>query len=315
MKILIIKLGALGDVVMATPLIEAIQLAHPNDEIQLMTSPPFAPIFSAWEGITVHAFPRKGVRAMRAMAQFIRRARFDRIYDLQGNDRTSLLCAISRAPERIGNHTRFPYTHHPPDKWRGNIHIFERMKRVLASVKVVVGTNTPVLPVTNRNQSVVEQWLIQFAADKNLVGLHASASATRRDKCWPHFHRLAKKLSQHGFTPVWLGAANDRDANDSLIKKSVGINAAGDFEIPELAYFAEHLKFAITNDSGPMHAIATANIPVYGLFGPSDWRRNHALGQKKHVICSPSESGDINAITVELVWQRLIADQRLDSSL
>ena len=311
MKILIIKLGALGDVVMATPLIEAIQRAHPDDEIQLLTTPPFAQIFSAWDGISVHAFQRKGITAMFAMAQFVRAARFDRIYDLQGNDRTSVLCAISRSPERVGNHTRFPYTHHPPDRWRGNIHIFERMKRVLKSAKITVHRNSPVLPITQHNQSVVELWLRKHSDNKNLVGLHASASAARREKCWPHFSRLAKKLTENGFTPVWLGALNDYDNNQLLLKRSAGINASGEFEIPELAYFAEHLKFAITNDSGPMHVLAAADVPIYGLFGPSDWRRNHALGQKDHVIASPLESKSIKDISVDLVWQRLVADRRV----
>lgn len=313
MKILIIKLGALGDVVMATPLIEAIQKAHGNDEIQLLTTPPYAPVFAAWEGISVHAFQRKGLTAMLSVAKFIRGARFDRIYDLQGNDRTSFFCAISKAPERVGNHTRYPYTHHPPDRWRGNIHIFERMKRVLNSANVTVSRNIPILPVTRHNQFVVEQWLAKNAADKILVGLHASASATRRDKCWPYFGRLATRLAEHGFTPVWLGAPADHPANNALQSRSSGINASGAFEIPELACFAEHLAFAVTNDSGPMHVLSAAGIPVYGLFGPSDWRRNHALGQRHHVISSPLDSGDIDGITVDLVWQRLVADQQVKS--
>lgn len=313
MKILIIKLGALGDIVMATPLIEAIQLAHPHDEIQLLTTPPFAQIFSAWEGISVHAFQRKGISAMLTMARFIREARFDRIYDLQGNDRTSILCAISNAPDRVGNHTRYPYTHHPPDRWRGNIHIFERMKRVLKSANVVVNRNMPVLPITRDNQRVVEQWISKHANNNKFVGLHASASATRREKCWPYFSRLAKKLAEYGLTPVWLGAPADHLANNALQSMSSGINASGAFEIPELACFAEHLAFAVTNDSGPMHVLSAAGIPVYGLFGPSDWRRNHALGQRHHVISSPLDSGDIDGITVDLVWQRLVADQRVKS--
>jgi ADP-heptose:LPS heptosyltransferase len=47
---------------------------------------------------------------------------------------------------------------------------------------------------------------------------------------------------------------------------------------------ASHARFAVTNDSGPMHACAAAGVPVFALFGPSDWRRNHALGQGENVI-------------------------------
>lgn len=311
MKILVIKLGALGDVVMATPLIEAIQLAHPSDEVQLLTSPPFAQIFAAWQGLAVHAYERKGLATMLKAMNFMRGGRFDRIYDLQGSDRTGVLCAYSKTPIRVGNHTRYPYTHHPPDKWLGNIHIFERMKRVLRSAGVEVQRNIPILPITLHNQNVVDQWLAKHAANKNLVGLHASASAQRGNKCWPNFIKLATKLAKQNFTPVWLGAKNDKSSNQAMIKRSAGIDASGQFTIPELAYFAQALEFAVANDSGPMHALAAANIPVYGLFGPSDWRRNHALGQANNVICSPAESGDIAAITTNFVWQRFVADQRV----
>jgi len=310
-KILIIKFGALGDVVMATPLIEAIQIAHRSDEIALLTSPPFAPVFSSWQGLSVHAFERKGWRNILSVIRFIREGQFDRIYDLQGNDRTSVLCALSGAPERVGNHTRYPYTHHPVDKWRGEVHIFERMKHVLKSAGVEVQRNAPILPATVRSLEAVKHWISSHSNGENLVGLHASASALRTDKCWPNYEALAKKLCAHGFTPVWLGASGDKQKNQASARRSGGIDASGKFNIPELALFAKALKFAITNDSGPMHVLSAADIPIYGLFGPSDWRRNHALGQENNVIPSPADSGDIAAITTNLVWQRLVADQRV----
>ncbi len=50
-KVLIIKLGALGDVIMATPAIKQIQRHHHADEIWLLTSTPFFILFKNWEGL------------------------------------------------------------------------------------------------------------------------------------------------------------------------------------------------------------------------------------------------------------------------
>ena len=299
---------------MATPLIEAIQIAHPAAQIQLLTTPAFAPIFNAWQNLHVHAFPRRGWRAMIDIIGFVRRGNFDRIYDLQGNDRTSIICALSGAAERVGNHTRFPYTHHPSDKWRGNMHIFERMKRVLQSADVSVKRQTPILPTTMENRQHVENWLVANNPEQHpLVGFHASASAGRAEKCWPYFVSLAKRLLAQRITPVWLGAAQDKNQNSDFISRSGGINASGAFSIPELALCGEHFSFAVTNDSGPMHVLAASGIPVFGLFGPSDWRRNHALGQARHVINCPDDSANVEHISAEQVWQRLIADQLVAS--
>ena len=297
---------------MATPLIEAIKMAHPNDQLQLLTTPAFAPIFNAWEGIQVHAFPRRGWRAMKDIVSFVRRSKFTRIYDLQGNDRTRVICMLSGAPERVGNHPRYPYTHHPADEWRGNMHIFERMKRVMQSAGVVVNRSTPILPTSLENRHKVATWLTQnTTSGEKLVGFHAGASVGRPEKCWPHFVNLARRLLAHRFTPVWLGADSDKQQNLAFIQRSGGIDASGAFSITELALCGEHFKFAVTNDSGPMHVLAASDIPIYALFGPSDWRRNHALGQEKYVITSANGSPDLREISAEYVWQRLIADQQL----
>jgi ADP-heptose:LPS heptosyltransferase len=45
--------------------------------------------------------------------------------------------------------------------------------------------------------------------------------------------------------------------------------------------------FAVTNDSGPMHILATAGLPVYACFGPTDWRRSHAPGQESRILTNP----------------------------
>ena len=63
-----------------------------------------------------------------------------------------------------------------------------------------------------------------------------------------------------------------------------GVDATAEFSLLQLAALASHAEFAVTNDSGPMHLLACGSIPVYGLFGPSDWRRNHAVDQVDHVI-------------------------------
>ena len=106
MSVLIVKLGALGDVVMATGVLRAIQDHHAGSPLTLLTADDYAGLFRNWTGLRVAAFPRRGWRSALAMLRFVRRGRFFRIYDLQSNDRTAVLCALSGAVERVGNHPR-----------------------------------------------------------------------------------------------------------------------------------------------------------------------------------------------------------------
>ena len=313
-NILIIKLGALGDVVMATPLISAIQKFHHADELWLLTSPPFSALFDPWPAVNVTAFPRHGWRHMSHTLGWIRRGRFTRIYDLQSNDRSGLLCALSGCGERVGNHTRYPYTHHPAKPWRGQCHIFDRMQQVLASAGIDDVAARPQLPCAEDQVARVAEWRRAHALDDGeFVLLHAGASASRRHKIWPHFGAFAERLRQRGLAFVWLGAEPDRAFNRELVRHG-GIDATAAFDIAELAELGRSARFALTNDSGPMHVLSCAGTPVFGLFGPSDWRRNHAIGQSQRAIACVDydpryrhhASADcLAAISVDDVWAKL----------
>lgn len=315
MNILIIKLGALGDVVMATPLIEAIRQHHRDATCHLLTTPAYASIFAAWPKLEVTALPRRGWRNMLHVLRFVRSLDCAAIYDLQGNDRSALWCAASGARIRVGNHTRFPYTHHPREPWTGQTHIFTRMREVLAAAGITAVGDVPCLPLTEAGKLHVRQWRAEHElAAGNFALLHAGASAARGEKRWPYFAALGRRLCETGVTPVWIGAAAEREDNGKLCERAGGIDAAGEFSITELAELGRGARFAVTNDSGPMHVLAAAAIPVFGLFGPSDWRRNHALGQGENVIACVETCAEfagartapcLDRIPVELVWQRL----------
>ena len=62
------------------------------------------------------------------------------------------------------------------------------------------------------------------------------------------------------------------------------MDASAAFSFLQLVALTEHAQFAVANDSGPMQLLACGSIPVYGLFGPTDWRRNHAVGQRDRVL-------------------------------
>jgi ADP-heptose:LPS heptosyltransferase len=306
-KVLVIKLGALGDVVMATPLLAAIARHHLDDELTLMTTPAFAPLFADWRRYRVKSVARRGWRNNLEVVTWLRAMRFDRIYDLQANDRTGVWCALSGTRERVGNHNRYPYTHHPADAWRGQSHIFERMRAVLASAGIHDIDTRPCLPADDATRARVAAWCAAHPGSvARRVLLHAGASATRPEKIWPHFAGLAARLVAQGMQVVCLGAEPDRERNSELARVG-GIDATGAFDIASLVELGRHARFAVTNDSGPMHALSAAGIPVFGLFGPSDWRRNHALGQAQHVIACDAHDSNLAALSVDAVWSRLAA--------
>ena len=285
-NVLIIKLGALGDVVMATSLIKQIQRFHSTDNLFLLTSAPFDEIFREWKGLTVHTVKRKGLLNNLRTITWIRNNNFESVYDLQSNDRSGLYCALSGISRRIGNHPRYPYSVHPEEPYRGQCHIFDRMLAVLESAGIKTEHVAPSLPASDEERQRVRAWLKENKLVKDgFIIIHAGGSKQHPEKRWPYYKDLAEALSARNKTIVWIGGNDDIETNKSL-SSIAGVNASMQFTFSELAELGRHASFAITNDSGPMHVLSSSGIPVYAFFGPTNWQRNHAIGQRDHVFSS-----------------------------
>jgi ADP-heptose:LPS heptosyltransferase len=284
MSILIIKMGALGDLIMSTPLIRQIIDHHRSDQVWLLTSPGYARVFQDWPGLQVKALPRKGALVMLQTIMWIRGSRFKRLYDLQSSERTAILSLLSGIPERAGNHSGPAYHYHPVDPYRGQCHAQHRLNQILISAGVKPGLDTPLLPISAGSKDRVISWLDgHHLIEGSFVLMHAGASARHPQKRWPYFLELAIKLKSAGLETLWLGGKEDIDLNRSLSAQT-GINSAGLFSVQEEAELGRHARFAVTNDSAPMHILSCSGIPVFGLFGPTDWRRSHAVGQQHNII-------------------------------
>jgi ADP-heptose:LPS heptosyltransferase len=319
-NVLIIKLGALGDVVMATSLIKQIQSFHSTDNLFLLTSEPFDTIFRAWKGLTVHAVKRKGLRNNLQTIAWIRKNHFESVYDLQSNDRSGLYCALSGIHRRIGNHPRYPYNVHPEEPYRGQCHIYERMLAVLESAGIKAEHVAPSLPASDEEKQRVRIWLKEHGLVKSsFIIIHAGGSKRHPEKRWPYYNQLAESLSAKNKDIVWVGGNDDIEINESL-SSIAGINACMRFTFLELAELGRHASFAITNDSGPMHILSCSDIPVYGLFGPTNWKRNHAICQENRVISAQVDDDStpdnnifspvaLKTISANIIINRLTLDE------
>jgi ADP-heptose:LPS heptosyltransferase len=321
MSVLIIKMGALGDLIMSTSLIRKIMQHHAGEPVCLLTSPGYARLFEDWQGLSVQAFPRRGVLATIQTLAWIRKNRFARIYDLQSSERTALICLCSGVSTRVGNHPGPAYTLHPQTRYNGKYHAVERLKEVLACAGVSCSDDPPFLPVSHDSSLRISAWLAEHGlANGSFVLMHAGASAKHPHKCWPYFSELALALKATGLQTLWLGGNDDQSLNEQLSQQT-GINTTGLFSIQQEIALGRHARFAVTNDSAPMHILSCSGIPVFGLFGPTDWRRSHAVGQEKNVISVASTAdgpdsvfipGKLADLSVSTVLDRLSVSGLID---
>jgi ADP-heptose:LPS heptosyltransferase len=326
-NILIIKLGALGDVVLCLPQVAHILEAHPQAGVTVLTAPGYVELFSGLPRLRVVSFRRKGLFEMLRLLVWLSRRSFAVVYDLQGSLRSRCMTLLTRAPRRVGRHSGVAYTH-APAPGTAAVHAFDRFNAVLAAGGIGAAPPGFQSAWSAAATPAVSAWLQeQDLQGKQLVLLHAGSGPRWPSKRWEAnaFLELASRLSARGFVVVWTGADAERDLNRQL-SATVGIDATGRFGYLELAALARHAVFAITNDSGPMHLFSMAGLPVYAFFGPTDWRRSHALGQEGRVLTNPQPCSPcyrpvcppryrhacLRMITPDMVIERLEKDGLLD---
>jgi ADP-heptose:LPS heptosyltransferase len=286
-RILVIKLGALGDVVLATPHMRAIVEAYPEAEVTLLTSPECAGLVQGLPGLEVVAFRRRGFAEMWRVLAWLVRRRFAVVFDLQGSLRSRLMTRCSGARQRIGRRPGFAYTHAPtPGGETG--HAFHELNRLLAAAGIDPAPPRAWLPITAAAEAKVADWLERNGLTRRRLLLHAGSSEHWPSKRWEesHYATLAMALAERGYAVIWIGANVDARVNRRLARR-VGVDATGAFSLVELAALGRRAEFAVVNDSAPMHVLSASPLPVYALFGPTDWRRSHALGQAERVLVNP----------------------------
>jgi ADP-heptose:LPS heptosyltransferase len=181
----------------------------------------------------------------------------------------------------------------------------------------------PVIPAPAPVVDKVASWRKQSSAGRYVL-VHAGSSPRWLSKRWApeRFAELAELLIKDGITVVWIGADDEIDLNAALAAKT-GIDATDLFSLQELVELGRGAEFALVSDSGPMHLLSASGIPVYAFFGPTDFNRSHAIGQRNNVLSSnadcspcflpvcPAEKGHkcLNDISVGDVYNRLKADK------
>jgi heptosyltransferase-2 len=302
-KVLIIKMSALGDVMISLPQVEAITAQHGNDEVWIMTGPQCAEFFANHPRLRVAVLDREKILSGSGAwgrVLWTRKMRFDSIYDLQGNRTSRRLVRFSGSPRRVGTQPRPVYTHAPEHPYTRDSrqNVFDRLNETLAAGGLVPASPGCHLYPGERDLVLVRRWRHDAGLEKKkYVLLHAGSSEKWLSKRWPEhsFLRLASMIEERGVHCVWVGGAEERDLNARLASEA-GIDATGLFTPLQLCLLGLDALFSVTSDSGPMHILSAAGIPVFSFFGPTDWRRSHAAGQAGRVLkadidCSPCFSG------------------------
>ena len=294
-RILIIKLGALGDIVQAVGAFSAIRKHHPKAHITVLTRPLYHDLIANmgfFDEIWLDERPKlTQIRKWLKQRSRLQSGNFDRVYDLQGVTRTNLyFWSLTKRPEWVGmaRGCSHPY----PQKNPHRQHPQERFKTQLG----LVGIQS--LPAIDLSFLVSETDQFDVHSPYALL-VPGASNAHGGQKRWPlqKYTEIACYLKSKNILPVIIGGAKEDNA---LIDHHCegALDLTGKTSFIDIVSLAKNASFAIGNDTGPVllcHAAGCKTLTLFSSVNPP------SLGGARGVGAEQLFCDDLNQLSVQTV--------------
>lgn len=283
---LIVRLGALGDVVHAIPFAAALRREFPHARVDWMVEPRHADLLDL-VSVVDRRIPadlrwlvrrEERPRFLRTLRE-LRRVEYDVAFDLQGLVKSAVL-ARAVGPRRVvgfpRRHLREPlarvFYSAAPDPGAAT-HVIYKNLALLAAVGVQDRRIT--FPLSIPPSETVESVVQRFAPQGFVV---INPGAAWPNKRWPTacFGAVAASIRQtYGWRSLVLWGPGEKELAHEVAEASAGAGeVAPPTSIPEIAGIARAARLMISGDTGPMHIAAAVGTPLVTLFGPTRPERN-----------------------------------------
>jgi lipopolysaccharide heptosyltransferase I len=279
-SVLIVRLGALGDIVHAMPVVAALRDAWPDARIGWLVREAYAGLVALVDGVACIHVVREtpdmaAVREMRA-------AGYDICLDLQGLLKSAVYARASGAHRVIGFSkglareatATLAYTE------TGGVpggHVIDRNVSLLARLGITP-TTRPGIRLTVPSSDVVSSAQVLLGGADVPFAL-CNPGAGWPNKRWPadRFGRLADRLlAEHGLRTLVVWGPGEASLAAEVVRASeVGAAVmAPESAIPDILALARVARVVVAGDTGPLHLGAAVGAPLVGLYGPTPPERN-----------------------------------------
>lgn len=283
MKILVIRFGSLGDVVLTTALLRSLKQRYPRSQVHFMLKARFAGVLGGHPCVDEVLALEKG--GLRALLGRVRAEKYDLVFDLHGTARSRLLALASgarvfRASRQLwARRLEVWFKRLPPVPPR---HVAARYLETLPPLPAAGFSAEDLMPSLAVEKSHL-RWGDDFLKSRGFsrgeVLVAMAPGAAWKTKRWParHFAAAASALSQKmRRNPRFLligdpgEAAACREVAAAMgASGKKAILAAGETSLDQLKALLSRCRLLLCNDSGPMHLAAGLGLPVVALFGPT----------------------------------------------
>ena len=303
-RVLIVRVGAMGDVLHALPAVTALRKAHPDWAIDWVVDPRWASLLvdDHRRGVVVNHIhlaetklwskaPLSGttLRSIGTLRLNTREMQYDLVVDMQGTMRSAVIGRLASGKDFVGyadpREAAAAALYRRRIQRRG-VHVVEQGAALLSDA---TGEELTPAAVELPHERWADDWAAEVVGEQPTCVLAASAGWGAKQ--WPveRFGELARDLRKLGYRVLANAGRRDDVIAGKLVQASDGAAELAVCNVTGLIALLRRVSLVVGGDSGPVHLAAALGTPVIGLFGPTDPARNGPWGAgPKRVLRDPS---------------------------
>ncbi len=294
MNILIIHTWGIGDMIMFSPILKAIQQNISNSNIDfLITSKAASFPIAKCKNINKIYFCENSIQSFVKKALELRSTNYDYIYVTTGVTpwKSALFLSLLRSKNKIGEYRerKLPFIFTKQYKFQKTEHKIVTnsllFSDLLSQGKV---ENKPVFCLDDSDRTFAEDYLIEKAFDKSrkLFGIHPGCNQKYSFKRWPleHYIELIKKLQRREDIDIIVFIGPDEKDIGAKINQATGVHCTNNLNMFQTASLLEKCHYFLNSDSGLGHVAACFDVELFIIFGPSNEKVNAPISDKCHIL-------------------------------
>ena len=319
-RLLVVRLGAMGDILHALPAVTALRRMHPQWVIDWVVEPKWQALLAASDSSgrdtglpealqplvdRLHFAATKEwrrnptsmstIHAINSLRRSLRACNYDTVIDMQGAVRSAFISRMAGCRRIIGEAA--PREH--AARWLFTERVMTRGTHVIEQdvelASAVAGDELeavePLLPVDAGAESWADD-LLPPAANQPAVLINPGAGWGA--KCWPveRYSFVAKELISRGCRVFVNSGPGEQALAEAVARKTGDAATLFSGSLHQLIALTRRMALVIAGDTGPLHLACALGRPVVGIYGPTDPGRNGPFGTEFRVLRSPLSRRD-----------------------
>jgi heptosyltransferase-1 len=317
-RLLVVRLGAMGDILHALPAITALRRAHPGWIIDWVVEPGWRALLSAqppgYKSVrgpaqpvvdNLHLAPTKAwrraplsrntINEISELRRTLRSTPYDAILDLQGALRSAVVAKLTGCRRRIGE----AEPREPAARWlfterivTHGAHVIEQDVELAEAVAGdALAFTKPWLPVDPAAEAWCDKLLGEEVEDPVVLLNPGAGWGAKR---WPaeRYAAVASALTEGGFRVLVNAGPGEEPLAASIRDQSAEAATPLTCTLAQLIALTCRVALVIAGDTGPLHLACAIGRPVVGIYGPTDPTRNGPYGTRSRVLRSPDSQRD-----------------------